>query len=124
MTLTLYSAEPNRYPRSPNSPEEAHDYLWVAQDLWMQEDVWEWADSNPDVKAVILKNCSNEVQGCRVREGDVAQFKRCSACRLVRSLAASSCSQGLTDAILPLVFPGVVLQCLVPEVPLATAQSE
>ncbi|KAH6912043.1 hypothetical protein BKA70DRAFT_1266388 [Coprinopsis sp. MPI-PUGE-AT-0042] len=84
--------EPNMYPRGPNSPEEAHDYLWVAQDLWMEEDVWEWADSNPDVKAVVLKKCSNEVQGCRVREGDVAQFKRCSACRLV-SYCSVSCQK-------------------------------
>ncbi|TEB25434.1 hypothetical protein FA13DRAFT_1738376 [Coprinellus micaceus] len=84
--------ELNMIPRSPNSPEEAHDYLWLSQDLWMEEDVWNWADNNPDAKQVILKNCSNEVQGCRTREGEVAQFKRCSACRLV-SYCSVSCQK-------------------------------
>lgn len=89
LNIDTLLAEPNMYPRSPNSPEEAHDYLWIAQDLWMKEDVWEWANNNPDAKSIILKNCSNEVQGCRVREGDVAQFKRCAACRLVSDMSTS-----------------------------------
>ncbi|KAJ3505760.1 hypothetical protein NMY22_g17468 [Coprinellus aureogranulatus] len=84
--------ELNMLPRGPNSPEEAHDYLWLSQDLWMEDDVWNWADNNPDAKQVILKNCSNEVQGCRTREGEVAQFKRCSACRLV-SYCSTTCQK-------------------------------
>ncbi|KAF5326031.1 hypothetical protein D9611_000729 [Ephemerocybe angulata] len=73
--------EINRLPRTINGPEDAHDYLWLSQDLWMEDSVWEWANNNPDAKQVILKNCSRP--GCRVREADIAQFKRCSACHLV-----------------------------------------
>ncbi|KAI0699408.1 hypothetical protein BC835DRAFT_1304485 [Cytidiella melzeri] len=65
-------------PRQPNSTEAAHDYLWKAQDLWMEEKVWNWADGVPEVKAHVLKECSRA--GCSVRERKVAQFKRCGSC--------------------------------------------
>jgi hypothetical protein len=64
-----------------NGPEEAHDYLWLTQDLWMKPDVWKWANENPDVKKVVLKSCSRA--GCSAAEETVTQFKRCSACHLV-----------------------------------------
>jgi hypothetical protein len=75
------SAEPNRYPRGMNGPEEAHDYLWISQDLWDSDGAWNWANSNPDARATLLKTCSRG--GCGVRETLIAQFKRCSACRTV-----------------------------------------
>ncbi|KAJ2921410.1 hypothetical protein H1R20_g15682, partial [Candolleomyces eurysporus] len=71
--------EPNRYPRSMNGPEEAHDYLWISQDLWETEDAWNWANTNPDARATLLKTCSRG--GCGVKEASIAQFKRCAACR-------------------------------------------
>ncbi|KAG5635062.1 hypothetical protein H0H81_012558 [Sphagnurus paluster] len=72
--------ELNMSPRSRNGPEEAHDYLWLTQDLWMYSEVWDWANENPDVLEVLLKKCSREE--CDVREAKVAQFKRCAACHL------------------------------------------
>jgi len=72
----------NMDPRSMNGPEEAHDYLWLTQDLWMEPEVWKWANENPDARNAVLKDCSRK--GCPIREEKVAQFKRCSACHLVR----------------------------------------
>ncbi|KAG2006119.1 hypothetical protein CC2G_002464 [Coprinopsis cinerea AmutBmut pab1-1] len=71
----------NHNPRAPNGPEDAHDYLWYGQDLWMKPDVWNWVNSREDVKEIILRTCNHV--GCSARETEVAQFKRCSACRLV-----------------------------------------
>ena len=64
-----------------NGLEEAHDYLWLTQDLWMESVVWTWANENPDVMKVILKLCS--WTDCMVMEMKVAQFKHCSACHLI-----------------------------------------
>ncbi|KAI0637854.1 hypothetical protein C8Q77DRAFT_1047446 [Trametes polyzona] len=69
----------NNLPRQYNGPEEAHDYLWLAQDLWMVPDVWEWADSDIEVKSYVLKKCSRV--GCNNREVRVAEFKRCGGCK-------------------------------------------
>ncbi|KAF8153851.1 hypothetical protein B0H34DRAFT_719357 [Crassisporium funariophilum] len=71
----------NMEARSINGPEEAQDYLWLTQDLWMEDAVWNWADNNPDVKNAVLKFCSRE--RCGVRETRVAEYKRCAACHLV-----------------------------------------
>ncbi|KAF6749847.1 hypothetical protein DFP72DRAFT_911891 [Ephemerocybe angulata] len=71
----------NKAPGTVNGTGNAHDYLWLTQDLWMEEVVWNWANNNPDAKQIILKSCSRP--GCRVREADAAQFKRCAGCRLV-----------------------------------------
>ncbi|KAF5326513.1 hypothetical protein D9611_000712 [Ephemerocybe angulata] len=73
-------SEPNRIPRTVNGPEDAHDYLWLIQDHWMIPAVWNWVNNNPDAKKVLLKTCSRT--GCAQREGAVAQFKRCAACKL------------------------------------------
>lgn len=64
-----------------NGPEEAQDYLWLTQDLWMEEDVWAWANNNFDAKDKVLKTCS--LGTCSKREVRVAEYKRCSACHLV-----------------------------------------
>ena len=71
-------------PRSSNGPEEARDYLWLTQDLWMEDTVWSWANNNPDAKNTVLKTCS--WRACHVREVRVAEFKRCAACHLVGSI--------------------------------------
>ncbi|KAF4611704.1 hypothetical protein D9613_004045 [Agrocybe pediades] len=71
----------NNNPRVPNGPEDAQDYLWLSQDLWMETSVWDWANNNPDVKCVVLKNCSRPT--CDEKETYVTEFKRCAACHLV-----------------------------------------
>lgn len=94
----------NNDPRSMNGPEEAHDYLWLTQDLWMNPDVWRWANENQDVRKVVLKGCGRE--GCSSMEETVTQFKRCSACQLVcfsaeiRDLVYMSFSRLCTAALL------------------------
>ncbi|KAI0370235.1 hypothetical protein BV20DRAFT_305450 [Pilatotrama ljubarskyi] len=71
----------NFSPRTFNGPEAAHDYLWLTQDLWMAPNVWEWANSDAEVKSYVLKKCSRE--GCNTREVRAAEFKRCGGCREV-----------------------------------------
>jgi len=68
-------------PREFNGPEEAHDYLWLSQDPWMEPAVWNWANENPEAKQAVLKTCSRP--GCSITETTVTQFKRCAACRQV-----------------------------------------
>ncbi|KAJ7087158.1 hypothetical protein C8R44DRAFT_687388 [Mycena epipterygia] len=64
-----------------NGLEEAHDYLWIAQDLWMESDVWDWVNEDPAVADHVLKCCSR--LGCPAQETRATEFKRCAACRLV-----------------------------------------
>ncbi|KAI0751404.1 hypothetical protein C8Q80DRAFT_1268646 [Daedaleopsis nitida] len=71
----------NNLPRSQNGPEDAHDYLWLTQNLWMPSHVWNWANSDADAKSHILKNCAR--QGCASREERAAEFKRCGGCKEV-----------------------------------------
>ncbi|KAF8963242.1 hypothetical protein BDZ97DRAFT_1821224 [Flammula alnicola] len=71
----------NNDPRTMNGPEDAQDYLWLTQNLWMEDDVWNWANTNPAVKNVVLKVCSRAA--CGMREVRAAEYKRCSACHLV-----------------------------------------
>ncbi|KAI0676908.1 hypothetical protein C8Q78DRAFT_1086899 [Trametes maxima] len=71
----------NFSPRTFNGPEAAHDYLWLTQDLWMAPDVWEWANSDAEVKSYVLKKCSRAA--CNTREVRVAEFKRCGGCKEV-----------------------------------------
>ncbi|KAI0650056.1 hypothetical protein C8Q79DRAFT_1006363 [Trametes meyenii] len=71
----------NFAPRTFNGPEAAHDYLWLTQDLWMALDVWEWANSDAEVKSYVLKKCSRAA--CNTREVRVAEFKRCGGCKEV-----------------------------------------
>ena len=67
--------------RQLNSTEDAHDYLWLAQDAWMEKDVWDWANSHEEAKKALMKACSRD--GCEVQEQKVAQFKRCGGCHQV-----------------------------------------
>ncbi|KDR78106.1 hypothetical protein GALMADRAFT_245117 [Galerina marginata CBS 339.88] len=80
----------NNEPRGINGPEDAQDYLWLTQDLWMATDVWNWANDNPDVKSAVLKVCSRST--CGVREVRVGEYKRCSACHLV-SYCSGACQK-------------------------------
>jgi hypothetical protein len=65
-----------------NGPEEAHDYLWAAQDLWMAPDVWDWVNEDAAVADLVLKYCSRP--DCAAQETKATQFKRCAACQQVR----------------------------------------
>lgn len=78
--------------RTLNGLGDAHDYLWLTQDLWMQNDVWNWANGNQEGKQAVLKICSRS--GCENRETEATEFKRCSACKEVR---ARSSHDGWTD---------------------------
>lgn len=68
-------------PRAMNGPEDAQDYLWLTQDLWMELDVWNWADEDAGIKASVRRMCCRE--GCDKVEANVAEFKRCAACKTV-----------------------------------------
>ncbi|PSR73677.1 hypothetical protein PHLCEN_2v10596 [Hermanssonia centrifuga] len=67
--------------RSLNSTEDAHDYLWLCQDSFMEPKIWNWINSNAEVRKCILKKCSRA--GCKTQEIEVAQFKRCGSCHQV-----------------------------------------
>ena len=80
--LTIpFLASLNNGIRSFNGPEDAQDYLWLTQDLWMEKDIWNWANDNPDVKDAVLKVCSRPE--CNTREVRVAEYKQCAGCHLV-----------------------------------------
>ncbi|KAJ7925617.1 hypothetical protein B0H13DRAFT_2569451 [Mycena leptocephala] len=70
-----------------NGTDEAHDYLWTAQDLWMAPDVWNWVNEDSAVRALILKSCGRPE--CAAQETEATQFKRCSGCQLVVYCGAS-----------------------------------
>ena len=80
--MQMMIANLNMEARTMNGPEDAQDYLWLTQDLWMASDVWNWANENQDVMEAILRTC--EATGCEKKEKKVAEFKRCAACHLVR----------------------------------------
>ncbi|KAH8827680.1 hypothetical protein DL96DRAFT_1527549 [Flagelloscypha sp. PMI_526] len=71
-------AQRNMEPRSLNSNADAHDYLWLAQDLWTKPSVWEWANNDEVVKSFVLKPCSRAK--CPKREIKIREFQRCSGC--------------------------------------------
>ncbi|KAG1749288.1 hypothetical protein EDB19DRAFT_1681840 [Suillus lakei] len=79
----------NNNPRGFNSPEEAQDYLWLTQNLWMDPVVWEWANNDMDAKKALLKSCSNV--NCNVVEQSVTQFKR--LCCMQGTVQAVYCTQ-------------------------------
>lgn len=68
-------------PRQLNGAEDAQDYLWLTQDLWMEPDVWDWADKDADTKKSVRRMCCRE--GCEKVESSVSEFRRCSACMSV-----------------------------------------
>ena len=75
----LHAESLNNLPRSLNGPEDAHDYLWLTQNLWMPSHIWNWANNDPEVKSHVLRKCSRS--GCGTREVRPAEFKRCSGCK-------------------------------------------
>ncbi|KAI0080741.1 hypothetical protein K474DRAFT_1672489 [Panus rudis PR-1116 ss-1] len=66
-------------PYAPQSHEEAEEYLWLAQDLWMEDDVWKWANSQERIKKLVLRGCNRK--DCPKVETRVNQFRRCSSCQ-------------------------------------------
>ncbi|KAJ7440939.1 hypothetical protein FB451DRAFT_1299348 [Mycena latifolia] len=70
-----------------NGPDDAHDYLWTTQDLWMAPDVWNWVNEDSTVRTLILKSCGRPE--CAAQETEATQFKRCSGCQLVVYCGAS-----------------------------------
>ncbi|KAJ7646024.1 hypothetical protein DFH06DRAFT_1424747 [Mycena polygramma] len=68
-------------------PNEANDYLWIAQDLWMAPDVWNWVNEDSIVRGLILKSCGRPE--CAAQETEPTQFQRCSGCQLVVYCGAS-----------------------------------
>ena len=70
--------------RSFNGPEEAQDYLWLSQDMWMEPDVWNWANDDPIAKTSILRTCCRPF--CGKEETKANEFKRCAGCKTVRLL--------------------------------------
>ncbi|RPD61881.1 hypothetical protein L226DRAFT_535256 [Lentinus tigrinus ALCF2SS1-7] len=67
-----------RRTRDMNRHEDAHDYCWLAQDIWMENDVWNWANGDSEVRKLILRKCAGH---CKVCETNPLQFKQCSGCR-------------------------------------------
>ncbi|KAI0650064.1 hypothetical protein C8Q79DRAFT_364734 [Trametes meyenii] len=63
----------------PTQLEEAHNYRWQAQQLWVAEDAWNWISTNHDVQAAVLKTCSRGP--CDQQESVPLQFKRCKGCK-------------------------------------------
>jgi hypothetical protein len=64
-----------------NGPEDAQDYLWLTQDLWMEPDVWNWADQDAEIKASVRRLCCSD--SCGKVETKVGEYKRCAACKTV-----------------------------------------
>lgn len=75
------SDELNMSARTHNGTEDAHDYLYMAQSLWMAEDVWNWVSNNPDAQDASRKACANT--SCANKETSAAEFQRCSSCHQV-----------------------------------------
>ncbi|KAI6008804.1 hypothetical protein F5J12DRAFT_905176 [Pisolithus orientalis] len=68
-------------PGTHNGPEDARDYLFVTQDVWIKDDAWEWANASQEAESNVIKVCGNSA--CGAVETQVAQFKRCAACKKV-----------------------------------------
>jgi len=79
LTRTPKPNQLNNKPRQKNGPEDAQDYLWLTQDLWMEPTVWSWANDNPDIKAALLRKCSRSE--CHEKEKRIKEFKHCGACQ-------------------------------------------
>ncbi|KAJ7769805.1 hypothetical protein B0H16DRAFT_1516473 [Mycena metata] len=65
----------------------AHDYLWIAQDLWTAPEVWNWVNEDAAVKALVLRTCARPE--CAAQEAKATQFKRCSGCQKVKYCGVS-----------------------------------
>ena len=81
MLLCYQLDDLNMNSRPMNGPEDAQDYLWLTQDLWMESDVWNWADQDAKIKATVQRMCCSD--SCGKIETRVAEYKRCAACKTV-----------------------------------------
>ncbi|KAJ7471942.1 hypothetical protein FB451DRAFT_311491 [Mycena latifolia] len=61
-----------------NGTEETRDHLWLAQELWMQEDVWNWASNDAFVRERVHRGCDDPT--CRKKEDRIGQWQKCSGC--------------------------------------------
>ncbi|KAE9397723.1 hypothetical protein BT96DRAFT_822920 [Gymnopus androsaceus JB14] len=79
--------------RSYNSPADAHDYLWLSHDLWMEKEVWSWlnSESSSDAQQAVRKSCTRP--GCGLQEREVGEFPQCSGCQTV-SYCTPGCQKG------------------------------
>jgi hypothetical protein len=110
----LSSASLNNRPRQCNGPEDAQDYLWWTQDLWMRSDVWEWANKDKEVKDALLKTCQGSK--CVRKEVNLNEFKKCAACKKVQQF------MNLSKAAKTFFYEDVVLWTFLPEGGLARPQ--
>ena len=78
ISLSTDEDGPRRHTFMAPARREAHDYLWLAQDEWMEPEVWAWANSQNDVKKLLLRPCARK--NCGNREVSPLQFKECPAC--------------------------------------------
>ena len=100
-----------------NGPEDAQDYLWLTQDLWMEPEVWNWAEQDAEIKTSVRRICCHE--GCGKVETQVAEYKRCAACKTVRFVIAPGRS-----CVFIMFTLGMVLLQRVPRTRLAYSQTE
>lgn len=56
----LHLGKPYYRTRDINQREDAHDYRWLAQDLWERRDVWEWAHNDEEVFRLIRRVCTHD----------------------------------------------------------------
>ncbi|KAJ7452748.1 hypothetical protein B0H11DRAFT_283446 [Mycena galericulata] len=83
--------EMNMHARGVNSPEEAHDYRWLTQDLWTETRAWNWITSDATINRELLRICSHP--DCSAQETKTTQFKRCGRCRQ-GSYCSQTCQRG------------------------------
>ncbi|KAJ7119179.1 hypothetical protein C8R44DRAFT_923196 [Mycena epipterygia] len=75
-----FAVEGDTHPvRACNGIEDARDHLWLAQDLWMRDDAWNWVNSDPVVKAHVLRECGDPA--CKRKEERVGQWQKCADCK-------------------------------------------
>ena len=101
-----------------NGPEDAQDYLWLTQDLWMEPEVWNWADQDAEIKASVRRMCCSD--SCGKIESKVGEYKRCAACKTV----CFTIAQGQGCCVLMVFMIGMVLLSRVPKARLAHSQTQ
>ncbi|KAF7305414.1 MYND-type domain-containing protein [Mycena chlorophos] len=70
--------------RTSDGRADGRDHLWLAQDLWMQVPVWNWANNDLVVKEHALRLCGAPT--CRKKEQHVGQWNKCAGCKDVSLL--------------------------------------
>jgi hypothetical protein len=95
--LKTIIASLNANARAVNSLEEAHDYLWLSQDLWTEFQVWNWLNNSSDVSSAIHRICTHP--DCSAQETRATEFKRCAACHTVLLPATPTSSSVLITSL-------------------------